>query len=316
MLPITKFAASKGTVLRFPPFRFLWAIAASAALLHGFAHAQTAKIAKEEGVPGKEIDKQLFAGVAGVGGAQDGAKWLEKRMADAECRKSLGDAYAAYRKAPSEKTFLVLAPFAERCSRCATRAVERVTKRLPAGKTERWYVSDGSCWIDDSKTLPASFKKISDDLLTVRRYPSKNKGYRAIVQFFKTEENGEKSKELDQPEEKSPFFAFVAVLGPQLLTPTIATYFMRNKFDRTEKHLWLTFRSQPRPAKLVADELDETELPILSSRGQWYVTSTGNLRYTTAADFGFAMPNIADGAARRTLLEVLVETLQRGDLLP
>ncbi len=310
MLPITKFAASKGAVLRVPPFRFLWAIAAFAALSHGFAHAQVPQSPNsrmpeaEDGFPGQEQDLKLF---------EDGDKWLQKRMADADCRRSLGDAEAAYRKAPSEKTFKDLAPLAERCGRCATRAIERVTKRLTGGKTQRLYISDGSCWFGDVPAAEQPARKIIVDLRTVRRYPATNNGYRAVLQFFKTEENGAKTKEIDKPEETSPFFAFIAVRGPELVGPTVVTYFVKNTFEAKDNALWLTFRSQPRPEKLVVEGIEASELPVVSAGGQWFVKPK-YYRYTTVADFGFAMPTLADNTARRTLLEMLVETLRRGDM--
>lgn len=304
--PITKLAASKGTVLRFPPFCLL-AYAALFAPTLGPYCAFAGEEKAIHGVPGKVRDAKLF---------EDGAAWLEKRLAKAECRKSLGDAFAEYRKAPSDAAFLKLAPLVEECGRCATQPVLRKTER-PVGKPpERWNVSDGACWYGDIAERAKAFEKIQRDLLTLQRYPQKNGGYRAIVEFYKTSENGEKAKVEDQPEKASPFFAFVAVRGPEIVTPTIATYFVKNTFESDAKSLWLWFRSQARPEKLPKEEFPAVELPIVQAAGQWYATDDGFLRYTTAADFGFAMPTKADGLARRTLLETLVETLVRGDLTP
>lgn len=303
-LAITKVAASKGTVMRFPPFRFL----AFAALVALVAHRSVPAVAGEVryGLPGKLKDEKLFV---------DGAAWLEKRLADAECRRSLGDAYAAYRKAPSDKTFLPLEPLLQKCGRCAVRDVERKVERLPGKPPARWYVSDGSCWVGDSKGLEGSLRKIVDDLLVVSRYPHKNGGYRAILEFFKTDAAGVKAPATDKPESESPFFAFIAVRFPAIATPTVATYFVKNTFERKDNDLWLSFRSEPRPEKLVVEELG-VEFPVVQVQGQWFVSKDGYLRYSTAADFGIPMPSIADGPARRTLLETLVETLARGDLEP
>lgn len=305
-VPITKLAASKGTELHFPPLSLL-GLAALVALGHGSVHAQTKVDSPKHGLPGKVRDAMLIP---------DGAVWWAKRQEDARCRKDLGDAYAAYRKKPTEQTFATLAPLVEKCGRCATATIVRKTER-PSGKAPaRWYVSDGSCWFGDAKGKEQSLVKIANDLRTVRRYPHKNQGFRAILEFYKTNEAGEKAKEIDRPEAVSPFYAFIAVRGPHLVGPTAATYFVKNEFEAEASFLWLSFQSQARPEKLPKEDLGAAELPVVQAQGQWYVTDAGDLRYTTAADFGIPMPNLADGPARRTLLETLVETLGRGDLEP
>lgn len=296
-----KLAASKGTVLRLPPYRSL-GLAALLALGPGSVFAEELP---KHGVPGKKPHEKLVVAI-------------RQRLADGPCRKELDDVFAEYRKAPSEALFLKLAPLAERCGRCATVPVARETERPPGKAPERWYVSDGSCWLGDVPGKAKALAKIREDLLTVRRYPAKNRGYRAIVEFWKTNADGEKVDTADVPEKASPFHTFVAVRGPNLLTPTVATYFVKNAFEAGEASLWLWFKSEPRPEKLKEAlknvELGAAELAVPQAAGQWYVAQDGTLRYTTAADFGFPMPNVADALARRTLLETLVETLVRGDV--
>src|SRR5690606_24926989 len=101
------------------------------------------------------------------------------------------------------------------CGPCHIRPIRQV-KVASAGKTENWFISDGSCYLPELTADQAAqaFKIRRESLEKVAMYETQTGGFRQVVEFFPVHPaTGRPSNVATLP---NPYEAFIAVRGPVL----------------------------------------------------------------------------------------------------
>ncbi len=325
-----------------------------------------AKSGSRPSIPAPEIDPALI---------QDGKtvrEFFENRAKDAACQSDLTKAKADYRqklkevedlkatrvlttdgkedatlKSINDKIDAMNAPLIalrdkmlvliDKCGECATHEVESRDVDAGAGKTENWYISDGSCQIpsDDPAVLSKAFKLISESLLRTSAYPKTAKDGFANILAFRAANKKDLSALSDDKFPASPLNLFLWVLGPPLpfgLGWFRFQYYVKAEYTEPKTAtdpFFLKFETEA-DARIKADTeivgLENIPDTTLSGRakkggkttwlknvqGSWYVTPDGYLRYYTAAQFPMKLKDIAT-QGRRILIDTLVFAQSRGD---
>ncbi len=237
----------------------------------------------------------------------------------------------------------------EMCGECATRPLDPVESDviLPNGrkdptKTQKWYVSNGSCQIPtkDPKILKEIFNTVSQSLIETEKYPKTAEGGFANILNFKVANNKDLTPTADNvfpaatPEK--PINVYLWVLGPKLGAQFIFYYYLKsfhetktNAAGLSEFRMDFETTGDPRlkgswkvpGAPDVSDSAlsgrvrgDLTiRMPLNSVKGQWYVNSDGYIRYFTAAEFPVKMDDI-EKLGRRILIRTLYDASKRAKL--
>lgn len=211
------------------------------------------------------------------------------------------------------------------CGPCHIRPIKRVVV-TSAGKTENWFVSDGSCFLPSLTRDEAAraFEVRAKSLEQLSQYKYSSGGFRQVVEFFAVDPvSGRPETQATIP---SPYEAFIAVRGPTLFgVRTAAGYYFGGGYrkwsdsDGAHYHSFFTAKRPPRGFRQPRiRETDITGNPhrvrliqLSDAQGQWYLTEDGYLRYYTAADFGLSLKFLSD-MAEATLFETLLDLTQRG----
>ncbi|NBX68338.1 MAG: hypothetical protein EBR01_05165 [Proteobacteria bacterium] len=207
------------------------------------------------------------------------------------------------------------------CGLCTTQDLDK--KVVTTNKKEYWYLTDGSCYLGINKSqseLDQLYERAVRRLKNIKKYPSKNGGFRALLEFNEIDmDSGELLPPTDQVEH-SPFYAFIGVRGPVALgLPVGFWYVFKNDLIEKQtgdlKEFIIRFESVKKPANFPTPDLKiqsasgqlhstiQKELTLV--QGMWYVNNQGYFRYYTGADFGVNIPFGIDFALN-TLLDTLL----------
>lgn len=209
--------------------------------------------------------------------------------------------------------------YVKTCGPCATQSIHKEVIR-----TEYWYVTDGSCFIDpkDEATGLANFERAVSFLLNTGHYSKQNGGLTSILEFLLVDpKTGAILPHVAQVPVASPITTFIAVRGP---VGYAFNYLFENRFELKSgdfKEFVIRFQTVKKPEGFVtptvyditAGGTKNATRPWNLNRvhGMWYITSRGYLRYHTAADFELNVPSFVGNAALPTLLETLFDLSER-----
>lgn len=213
------------------------------------------------------------------------------------------------------------------CGKCAMRDIEK--REVPGERPELWYMVDGSCFAPPANAgqTQSAYRERVGSLLRVSSYPFYKKGgFSNILEFFPVDpETGSPLLGVESVG-TSPFYAFMAIRGPQLLGyQTAFGCYEKTAYAEREnggKHEFVyRFQAERPPQGFRFPEVSAvsasgkkipTQLtPLSQVLGQWYVRADGYLRYFMAAELGVPF-DYAIQVAARSLLEALVEFAERG----
>lgn len=220
-----------------------------------------------------------------------------------------------------EESRLQLLTKVRQCGECATQDLER--RVVTTTKKEYWYLTDGSCFIGNDKdqtTLNRNFDRAVARLKNIKKYPKKNGGFNAILDFSELDMDTGNFIPPVEKVENNPFYAFIGLKGPVALgIPVGFWYVFKNDIVEKEtgdlREFILKFESVKKPANFPTPDLKiqsasgklsstmQRELTLV--QGMWYVNNRGYVRYYTGADFGVSIPFAIDFALN-TLLDTLL----------
>jgi hypothetical protein len=260
-----------------------------------------------------------------LSGGKPMTEFFHSRAANLDCRDELNRLKTRYLSDGSSRDELLVK--LEECGDCATREVTTTT--VPTGgRTEEWYISDGSCQLEgDKDTLAAGYRRIKNSLLHLKRYPQKFGGFPYVLEFVAVDPTtGAILRDVD--EVTQPFYSFLSVMGKDplgFILPAFS-YFIRNDFKEIAegKEFNLTFRTAKPPRgfqnpdvyhlEANGDKTWAVQVNIPAVHGMWYLSRHEDkrlyMRYHTAADFMMQIP-YAKSFAREVLMETIFLLSQR-----
>lgn len=214
------------------------------------------------------------------------------------------------------------------CGNCAASDIE-VRKIQSGGRTEYWYIADGSCQVQKSSAadLLNSYQIKMDSLLEADGYRHYAPGGLPTVLDYHFIDNTSGKKLADPKMTAPPFFSFIAIRGPVVLgTQASFGYYYKNEYEVKDnngvKEYLHSFHSVPPPRGFQYPSTVAQALPSGRTRnarlirlsrvqGKWCITSNGYLRYYTAADLGMDF-DFAKKLAHSVLLTTLGTVYERG----
>ncbi len=214
------------------------------------------------------------------------------------------------------------------CGKCWSQDIE--LRAVPtAGRTEYWYIGDGSCQLDtlETKILADSFKAKTESLTTADAYRHYTGGFPTVLDFFLVNPTTGAKMNDQTPNPLSPFYAFIAVKGPSIFgVPSAFGYYYKNQIVNRQTNgvteYIHTFEAERAPRGFQAPSNIAIVLPsgrkrsaksitVTRVQGMWYLTGEGYLRYYTAADLGMNL-DFAKKIAQATMLTTLATLYERG----
>ncbi len=214
------------------------------------------------------------------------------------------------------------------CGNCTSQDIE-VRPISTAGRTEFWYIGDGSCYVEglNANGNDASFNAKADSLVTPDMYRHYTGGFPTVLDFYPVDpKTGQKMAD-PKIAVGTPFNSFISIRGPVLLGLQASFgYYYKNdtKFRETNgvKEYIHTFEAEKAPRAFrfpstVAQHMasgrtrDTNMLKLTRVQGMWYLTNDGYLRYYTAADLGMNL-DFAKRLAQNIMLTTLATLYERG----
>lgn len=210
----------------------------------------------------------------------------------------------------------------DECGNCATRG--EIRKHSTGGRTEYWYIADGSCLIEgqDEADVVRSFEVKADSLLTAKGYPHNQPGgIPAIMEYAYVDPSGALLEDVEKVAVGTPFLSYLVVGGPDV--PVVGRigyrYLFGNetRFDTVDgvREFHHTFEGKSFPRGFRHPSVEETlasgrkravrAMDLTRVQGKWCLNSEGYLRYYTAADLGMDLTYAYDLA-----IDILLVTLE------
>lgn len=284
-------------------------------------------------------------------GGKSAREFFAERTKDSPCRRELLDLRAKYREESEkfekmkkdaatvaalddqglnvEKAKRAVVLKNNECGECAARPVAR-TVINDVGRTEVWYVSDGSCQlpITNPQELSKAYEQLRDAILRVKKYPHYADGLHHILELKAVDtKTGQWLNDKDLLD-NDPQGIFVSIRGPQLFgLVTAFSYLCEVKWAESlrgeQKQLVLTGTGVRPPSGFNYPEVysyqgggGKTAIPEKRQKKasallkMWYLTQDGYLRYFTAADFGASISFI-DQLGQEVMLDSVFSQYRR-----
>jgi hypothetical protein len=301
------------------------------------AFSQAGQAASRPVVPVPGEDTPLFGG-------KTAREFFQARFSDTACRADLKRARESYEALKKELASLVtggsgsdaidsketemdearlrLLERTETCGECATHEIEQVIVPT-AGRSEIWYVSDGSCYAGPDAR--EGFLKTRASLKDVLKYSKRTGGFRWLLEFMPVDpDSGALHPEI-RTLEKFPFTAFIALRGVEVLGQLVAytQLFQIRWEDKSEAgrdSTTIRYQGINPPRGFSPPTVGDVhasgritpaiQMRVSKTQAFWHLTSDGYVRYYTAADFGMSV-KFAERDGRRMLLDTLLELTER-----
>lgn len=213
------------------------------------------------------------------------------------------------------------------CGNCASQPME-LRKIASAGRTEYWYIADGSCLVDgpNANGLLASYIAKKDSLLTADAYRHYAGGFPTVLDYHFIDPATGQKQNLAKQTGAAPFFSFIAIRGPVIAGMQASFgYVFKNEVAETQNNgvteFSHTFQAE-RVDKFTYPNSVQQHLPSGRQRraqllklsrvqGKFFLNSEGYIRYYTAADLGMDL-EYAKKLAQNILLTTLESMYERG----
>lgn len=244
---------------------------------------------------------------------QPAREFFAARAAQTDCRAALDAAKTAFYASPTEANRDALLEKVEACGDCATKAVTREVQQTPGG-TKAWYIADGACHLGSQATR-TGYEKARDSLKLVKQYPQHSNGFDALLEFLPVNPaTGEWRKDVEKVE-PFPFYAFVALRGPKILSLAYTQLF-KITWDESADATSVVFDGVRAPRGFTAPEVNDhgkrlAQLRLAKVYARWQLTPDGYVRYCSAGDFGPPLPSFALEAGRQMERDTIFTMAER-----